>query len=149
MKNLCLFFALAISFSCLAQNPSSIESVEYDPGQDRWFVSNGKNTMLYTYDAGESWGYFGNASANYGMEVVGNYLYAISDGDIVCYDLFSGGEVDTESIIGTNFLNGMGSRGILLAPTLSYWLYDYIYKGIQIPQEVDIKRFKKNKVFIV
>lgn len=110
MKNLCLFFALAISFSCLAQNPTSIESVEYDPGQDRWFVSNGNNTMLYTYDAGDSWGYFGNASANYGMEVVGNYLYAISDGDIVCYDLYSGDVIDTESIIGTNFLNGMGSH---------------------------------------
>ena len=61
--------------------------------------------------------------------------------------------IDRRPIIGSHpnykniyLLNGMGSRGILLAPTLSYWLYDYIYKGVQIPQEVDIKRFKKNNI---
>ena len=40
-------------------------------------------------------------------------------------------------------LNGLGSRGILLAPTLSHWLFDHIYKSEHIPQEVDIKRFKE------
>ena len=61
--------------------------------------------------------------------------------------------IDRRPIIGSHpkckniyLLNGMGSRGILLAPTLSYWLYDYIYKGVQIPQEVDIKRFKNNNL---
>ena len=61
--------------------------------------------------------------------------------------------IDRRPIIGSHpkckniyLLNGMGSRGILLAPTLSYWLYDYIYKGAQIPQEVDIKRFKNNNL---
>ena len=38
-------------------------------------------------------------------------------------------------------LNGLGSRGILLAPTLSAWLYDQIYKSSSIPKEVDLKRF--------
>ena len=89
MKLPSLISALALSLSVFSQTPSSIESVEYDPVQNRWFVSNGNNTMLYTYDGGNSWNYFGNASANYGMEVAGNYLYAISNGSIVCYDLFS------------------------------------------------------------
>jgi len=40
-------------------------------------------------------------------------------------------------------LNGLGSRGILLAPTLSFWLYNYIYNGLPIPEEVDLNRFKE------
>ncbi len=41
-------------------------------------------------------------------------------------------------------LNGLGSRGILLAPTISSWLYSHIYESSPIPKEVDIKRFKDN-----
>ena len=59
--------------------------------------------------------------------------------------------VDRRPIIGSHpdykniyLFNGLGSRGILLAPTLSYWLYNHIYKGSPIPKEVDIKRFKEN-----
>ena len=110
MKLPSLISALALSLSVFSQTPSSIESVEYDPGQNRWFVSNGNSTMLYTSDGGNSWNYFGNASANYGMEVM-SFLYAISNGSIVCYDLFSGSVVGTENIMGSSFLNGMGSHG--------------------------------------
>ena len=56
--------------------------------------------------------------------------------------------VDRRPMIGShsNFkniylLNGLGSRGILLAPTLSAWLYNQIYKSSPIPKEVDLKRF--------
>ena len=61
--------------------------------------------------------------------------------------------IDRRPIIGSHtnhknvyLLNGLGSRGILLAPTLSYWLYDHIYKSTQIPHEVDVKRFKDDNV---
>ena len=43
-------------------------------------------------------------------------------------------------------LNGLGSRGILLAPTLSFWLYNYIYYGLPFPEEVDLNRFKEINV---
>ena len=59
--------------------------------------------------------------------------------------------IDRRPIIGShpnykNFylLNGLGSKGILLAPTLSRWLYNFIYESSQIPKEVDLKRFKKD-----
>ena len=59
--------------------------------------------------------------------------------------------IDRRPIIGSHpnykniyLLNGMGSRGILLAPTLSCWLYNYIYKSSPIPKEADVKRFKAN-----
>jgi len=41
----------------------------------------------------------------------------------------------------TLLLNGFGTRGILMAPLLSSWLLDHSEKGINLPPEVDIKRF--------
>ena len=103
--------ALAISFPSLAQTPSSIEAVEYDPASNRWYVSNGSQTMLVTSDAGQSWDYFGAAHATHGMEVVGDYLYAINSNLLACYDLASGYTVSTQTVTGAGFLNGMGSHG--------------------------------------
>ena len=40
-------------------------------------------------------------------------------------------------------LNGFGSRGVLIAPTVSKQLFDHIEKGEVLPQEIDIKRFSK------
>ena len=58
--------------------------------------------------------------------------------------------IDRRPIIGSHpnykniyLLNGMGSRGVLLAPTLSFWLYNHIYKSSPIPKEADINRFKE------
>ena len=39
-------------------------------------------------------------------------------------------------------LNGLGTRGVLIAPTLSHWLYKHIYKGSPILREAHINRFK-------
>jgi len=59
--------------------------------------------------------------------------------------------IDRRPIIGSHpnykniyLLNGLGSKGILLAPTLSRWLYNFIYESSQIPKEVDLKRFIKD-----
>ena len=61
--------------------------------------------------------------------------------------------IDRRPIIGSHsnykniyVFNGLGSRGILLAPTLSCWLYNHIYKKSLISKEVDIKRFKKDNI---
>ena len=61
--------------------------------------------------------------------------------------------IDRRPIIGSHpnykniyVFNGLGSRGILLAPTLSCWLYNHIYKRLLISKEVDIKRFKKDNI---
>ena len=40
-------------------------------------------------------------------------------------------------------LNGFGSRGVLIAPYASKWLYAHIENGQTIPPEMDIKRFEK------
>ncbi|MCY4217076.1 MAG: FAD-dependent oxidoreductase [Flavobacteriaceae bacterium] len=39
--------------------------------------------------------------------------------------------------------NGLGIRGIMMAPLLSKWLYHYIEKGVKLPEEVSIDRFNQ------
>ncbi len=39
------------------------------------------------------------------------------------------------------FFNGLGTRGLLMAPLLSKWLLDYAEKGEPLPPEVNIARF--------
>jgi len=41
----------------------------------------------------------------------------------------------------TYFYNGLGTRGILMAPALSKMLYMFIEAGVPLPSEVDIQRF--------
>ncbi|MBA5629163.1 NAD(P)/FAD-dependent oxidoreductase [Moheibacter lacus] len=40
-------------------------------------------------------------------------------------------------------LNGMGTRGTLLGPQMTEFLYDQIEKGVELPKETDVKRFEK------
>ena len=39
-------------------------------------------------------------------------------------------------------LNGLGTRGVMMSPLLSKWLYEYIEGNSKLPPEVDIKRFE-------
>ena len=57
---------------------------------------------------------------------------------------------DRRPLIGTHhkypnlhLLNGMGSRGVLTAPTAASWLFNHIENKAVLPQEVDINRFEK------
>ncbi|MBL7836345.1 MAG: FAD-dependent oxidoreductase, partial [Bacteroidetes bacterium] len=43
-------------------------------------------------------------------------------------------------------LNGLGSKGVALAPYYSNILYKAIYDGGEIEKEVNIKRLKRNKI---
>ena len=39
-------------------------------------------------------------------------------------------------------MNGLGSRGVLIAPTVAKDLIAYIEDGVPLPKEIDINRFK-------
>ncbi|GCD78371.1 FAD-dependent oxidoreductase [Thermaurantimonas aggregans] len=44
------------------------------------------------------------------------------------------------------FINGLGSRGVLMAPKLAEWLLDFVKKGSKVPAEIDVARaFEKKK----
>jgi glycine/D-amino acid oxidase-like deaminating enzyme len=38
--------------------------------------------------------------------------------------------------------NGLGTRGVLMAPKLSQWLYEFVHQRKQFPNEVAIDRFE-------
>ena len=44
----------------------------------------------------------------------------------------------------TYILNGLGTRGVMMSPLLSQWLYEYIEGNFKLPPEVDIKRFENH-----
>jgi glycine/D-amino acid oxidase-like deaminating enzyme len=44
---------------------------------------------------------------------------------------------------GLYIFNGLGSRGLIQAPSLADWLLDHIMKGEPILPAVDVQRFRK------
>lgn len=110
MKSILTLGAFFLCAFSIAQNKGTIESCEYDPVNDRWFVSN-STSILVTDDLGETWSFFGDGSANYGMEVMGTNLFVIDNPSIHAYDLTTGEETMDLAVSGALFLNGMGSDG--------------------------------------
>ncbi len=99
-----LFFTLTLG----AQTLNNIESVEYDPVKDRWLVSN--STNIVTIEANGTMNFFGtSAYAEYGMEVIGTTLFAITGGGVRYYDLNTEEELGYIPISGAQFLNGLTS----------------------------------------
>ncbi|NQX77382.1 FAD-dependent oxidoreductase [Gilvibacter sp.] len=41
-------------------------------------------------------------------------------------------------------LNGLGTRGVMIGPTVAHQLYEHLENGESLPQEIDIKRFYRN-----
>ena len=113
--------AILIATPALAQTPSNIEAVEYDPNGSQWFVSCGSSTMLSTSDLGDTWEYFGTAQATHGMEVMGEALFVLDNNLIRAYDLNTAEQIGTASVAGASFLNGMGNdgNGILIVSDFS------------------------------
>ncbi len=125
-----LFFILSIiSIQVCAQSYNSIEAVEYDPNNNRFLVSNGSSIISRASDGTLS--FFGtNASANYGMEVMGNTLFAIKNSQVRGYDLDTEEEVMSITISGAGFLNGMANNGSTLL-----WVSDF---GSSKIYEIDV-----------
>ena len=83
MNRICFLLALTLASSgAMAQTLSSVESVEYEPNSNRWFVNAG-SSILVTADEGISWETFGNGGATHGMEVLGSSLFAIRNNVIL------------------------------------------------------------------
>ena len=42
-------------------------------------------------------------------------------------------------------LNGLGTRGVMIGPTVAHHLYQHLEHGRALPEEIDIKRFDRRK----
>ena len=104
---LSLLFTFCYSFS---QSYSNAESVEYDPVNDRWLVSNGNR--IISDDGNGNLSFFGTGGANAGLEVIGNTVFGVQGSNIVGYDLTTEQQVTIATVSGASFLNGMTSDGV-------------------------------------
>jgi DNA-binding beta-propeller fold protein YncE len=91
---------------------SGPESVEYDPVGDRYFVS---NTQINTIKVLEQDGTVANfvtgmPNAPYGLEIMGEVLYAATGNGIRGYDLATGTQVFSRAL-GATFPNGITTDG--------------------------------------
>ncbi len=97
------------------QTYQSAESVEYDPANNRFLISNGSNILARASDGTLS--FFGTGSTSYGLEVMGDYVFGISGSSIKGFDLTTEAEVMSISIPGAAFLNGLTNDGSALYAT--------------------------------
>jgi len=113
MKKALLILFLGISAISSAQVLNGPESIEWDEANSRWLIGNkGNGTILARSEAGTLSNFVtGIPSGPYGIEILGNVLYACEGGFIRGYDLASGSNVFTLNLNGT-FLNGLTSDGI-------------------------------------
>ncbi len=116
---------LALSICAQGQSLTSIESIEYDPIQGRFLVSNGNNVVHVNGNGVGVSNLPSPIAAAYGMEVMNNQLYAIHANAVKVFDLLSGALLSTVNITGANFLNGMASNGSNLI-----WVTDFGAKKI-------------------
>lgn len=127
---LSILFFLVLGYTGFTQSLSGVESVEYDPINNRYLASSDNSSIVAIAPNG-ALSYFGsNADADYGMEVMNGTLFAISNNGIKGYDLVSENQVMSLSIPGVQFLNGMGSNG-----TDKLWVSDF--NGYKI-YEIDL-----------
>ena len=104
---LVLFFLCS---SLAAQTYQSAESVEYDPSQNRFLISNGNNILARASDGTLS--YFGNGSSSHGLEVLGDNVFGLSGNVLRAYSLETAEEVMSINLSGAGFLNGLTTDGL-------------------------------------
>jgi hypothetical protein len=113
MKRILVAFSfLTISTNLFSQSYNGPESVEYDAVGDRWLVANSGNGEIIARSNGGTLSVFasGMTTGPYGMEIVGNTIYACDGGIIKGYDLSTGSLVATINLSAT-FLNGITHVG--------------------------------------
>ena len=92
MRYLFLFPLLVASVAAAQYNGP--ESVEYDPVGDRYFVSNTQTSRIKVRDqAGTVVDFALTPNAPYGLEIMGDVLYACMGNGVRGYSLSTGAEV--------------------------------------------------------
>jgi sugar lactone lactonase YvrE len=112
MKALLPFFFMLLALPGIAQTFQSPESVEWDNANSRWLIANTNDGKILQQTVGQSPADFasGCTQGPYGIEILGNVLYANDGGRIRGYSLATGTEVFNLNL-GATFLNGLTTDG--------------------------------------
>jgi hypothetical protein len=113
MKHLYILFIIASS--CLAVNAQSLsgpESIEYDAAHHRYLISNTSTGQILARAANGTLSVFksGISPAPYGLEILGNTVYACCGGFIKGFNLETGTQ-EFNLNLGATFLNGITTDG--------------------------------------
>jgi hypothetical protein len=112
MKNILVLSALVAILQVNAQSYNGPESVEWDAANNRWLIGNtGSHAILARTPSGVLSTFVASTTSGpYGLEILGNVLYACSGGSIKGYDLTTGSQVFNLNL-GASFLNGLTTDG--------------------------------------
>jgi Secretion system C-terminal sorting domain len=117
IKRYALSSITVLSMLTASAQYSGPESVEYDAVGDRYFVSNTNNGKIRQRDqAGTVTDFVTVSPSPYGIEIMGDTLFACSGGTVKGYLLSTGAAVFNLNL-GGNFLNGITSDGTYLYVT--------------------------------
>ncbi|MES2554678.1 MAG: T9SS type A sorting domain-containing protein [Bacteroidota bacterium] len=112
MKALLPVLFLLLTMPAIAQTFQSPESVEWDEANQRWLIANTDDGKILQQTVGQSPADFasGCTQGPYGIEILGNVLYANDGGRIRGFSLTTGTEVFNLNLSAT-FLNGLTTDG--------------------------------------
>lgn len=130
MKIAFLLSTVFLSLLSTGQTLTSLESVEYDPINNRFLASNGFNIIVVDTEGNEVEVFGADPEADYGMEVMNGMLFTIAGTHVKAFLLEDGSEVMDYTVSGANFLNGMASDG-----DHRIWVTDF---GLKKIHEIDV-----------
>ena len=110
---------LVLALSAQAQSYNSPESVEYDPANGRYLVSNPASGQILAREDGTgtlTTFVTGIPTGPHGLEIMGTSVYACTGGKVMGYDLSSGATTLDLNLSGA-FLNGITNDGTYLFVT--------------------------------
>lgn len=112
IKKYALLALLLSHLQLQAQSFSSPESVEWDAANSRWLIANPGSGNILSQTVGNPPQSFssGCTAGPYGIEILGNVVYANDGGRIRGYNLSNGTEVFNLNL-GGSFLNGLTTDG--------------------------------------
>lgn len=131
---LLVVFNFIFLFSLSGQSYVAAESAEYDPINDRWYVSNGNSIIID--DGSNNLSFFGDGKSNAGMEMCNGYIFCVDGTAIVGYDVNTELEVCRVDFPDSGYLNGLTNNGdgILYATDfLKRTIYEINVKDIESP----------------
>jgi hypothetical protein len=108
MKKVNLFCSFLFFYSLSYGQLNGPESIDYDPVNNRYLIANSANGKIMQRSVNGTISQFvANISPNpYGIEVVGNTVYACCSGKVLGFDLTTGLQVFSVNL-GATFLNGI------------------------------------------
>ena len=126
MKLTFIWLNLISFLNSYSQTLSSPESVEWDQANNRWLIANTGNGTIVTRSLTGTLGAFasGIPSGPYGIEILGDVVYACEGAFIRGYNLSTGANVFTLNL-GAGFLNGLTTDGV-------FFLYATDFSGKKI-----------------